>query len=336
MSKSGGLKHLIEEKLETPVFLVMLPFMVATAAEVFSGGVFDLPHLLGPAFAVWQIVRGLGLGFGSETLTVIAGRSWRAWLREAVDVKTRSGLSKVQRTTHVADAEAHAKRSLVFMCIGAGSSIFAGLSYYISNGSHMTVWAIINDVVATGIITAVVLYIGVFRDRKADDDTEEMVNSVQSGLSSAVDAATTRFRQGIATDTDIALIAEVLPPNLQTKFRRAVAKEVAGEVWSSGKLRMALGYGNDATKTRKLNDEIRRLERSHVPGVRKGPDGKTWQIPRSVVMDTWGEEIAEVKVRARLLNGHSSTVISGVPAPSPDVHRSLSGDVPDVQAMAAS
>lgn len=333
--RRGGLKRVIEERLEGPVFFVVLPLMVASAAQTFSGGVFNLPRLLGPLFPAWQVGRGLGLGFGSETLTVIAGRSWRAWLREASEIKTRPGLSKLQRRILSAEAEAHARRSFIFMIVGVGASLFAGGSYYLSSARTMTPADLVNDLVATAVISAVVLYLGVFRDSKSDDATEEMLSGIQSGMNQAVDGAILRFKDGIASDVDISLIAENLPAQMQAKFRRAVAKRVDGEMWTTAMLRAALNYGNDSTQARRLNSQVRKLAEKSELGLQRGPDGKSWLIPRAVVMDVWGESIGEAKALARMLNGRSSVTAPEMPSPAPDVIRMFPGRDPGMSESVA-
>ena len=327
--RGGGLQRLIEERLVTPVFCVVLFFAVTTAAETFSGGVIDLPHIMGPLFGVWQVIRGLGMGFGSELLAVISGRSWRVYKRDEAEIREQRGLSKVQRTARAAHAKSKARENMIAMFVGICGSIYASAIYYIKSASHVKTLDLVSDIVATILATAVLLYIGVFKDSKAEDQAEEMVAGIQSGVTDSVHGAIDRFKQGVASDVDLALIAEHLPEQDRVKFRRAVAKKVDGEMWTTAMIRQALGYGNDSTMTRKVNAKVNQLSRQSELGLRRGDDGRSWLIPRHVVMDVWGEEIGAAKAMARLLNGRSSVSSSDAPTPTPDVIRMFPGRDPD-------
>lgn len=333
--RRGDLQRLIEERLVTPVFCVVLFFAVTTAAETFSGGVIDLPLLMGPLFGAWQVIRGLGMGFGSELLAVISGRSWRVYKREEVEIRERRGLSKVQRAARVAHARSKARENMIAMIVGICGSVYASAIYYIKSASHVHALDLVSDIVATILATAVLLYIGVFKDSKSEDAAEEMIAGIQSGVNDSVHGAIGRFKQGIASDVDIALIAEHLPEQDRVKFRRAVAKKVDGEMWTTGMIRQALGYGNDATMARKINAKVNQLSRQPELALRRGDDGRSWLVPRGVVMDVWGEDIGAAKAMARLLNGRSTMMGPESPGNSPEVLRMFPGRDPGVSESVA-
>lgn len=304
--RGQGLKDIIEHKLEAPVFFIVAVMMVIRAAQIFSGGALTMSRWLGP---VWwprfEVATGLGLGLGSEMLMTLAGRSWRNWQREASEIASRPGLAKVQRTSLVNQAKANAKHSFVFMWIGAGASLYTGVGFLLSNstsGGHIDLGAALLDTITCALITAVILYLGVFRETTGMDDTQAALAELDSGMNAALNAAVERFKRGQSTEQDERFIAEHLPPHRQAKFRRAIAKANKGRLWKASQIREALGMGNDARVIRDLNRQINLLAKTPENGLTKAEDGRTWLIPHAIVMDTWGEQMAEYaalrKIRA--------------------------------------
>lgn len=299
----ASLQHLIETKLETPVFLIVTATMITRTAQIFSGGALVMSALLGHYYPAFEIVTGLGLGLGSEMLMTIAGRSWRNWDNEATDTAARAGMSKVAKDAFVKRAQSNAHHSKIVMIIGMGASLFAGLSYLFTNsGKPVTLatlgdpgfWInVIVDLVAVAVVTTTVFYLGVLKETRGQSDAEEALSELDEGLNDAVSAAIARFRDGKQSPVDEKLIAEHLSPGRKAKFLRSVAKVNKGKVWTAGELRKRLGYGNDATRIRKLNQAINILARDPENALEKGPDGRTWLIPVSVVFEHWGDEIAQ-------------------------------------------
>jgi hypothetical protein len=298
----ASLQHLIEHKLETPVFFVVTFTMITRAAQLFSGGALVMSALLGRYYPAFEIVTGLGLGLGSEMLMTIAGRSWRAWENEATDTAARTGMSKVAKDAYKKRAQSNASHSKLVMFVGMGASLFAGLSYLFSNsGKPITAatladpqfWInVLVDLVAVTVVTTTVFYLGVLKESRGMSEAEEAISELDEGLNDAVKAAIARFREGKQTPTDEKLIAEHLSPGRKAKFLRSVAKVNKGKVWTSGELRKRLGYGNDATRIRKLNTAINALAKEPDNGLEKAADGRTWLIPVAVIWETWGDEIA--------------------------------------------
>lgn len=306
----GGLGHIIETRLEGPVFAIVASMLVIRSAQAFSGGVLVMAHLLGPRlFPTFQIVTGLGLGLGSELLMTLAGRSWRSWGREATELAARPGMSRAQRTAYVAQARAQAHHSWLFMWIGAGASLYTSVSYLITNavasGAAINWGALFTDVVSTAVITAFVLYVGVLREHRTTDETQEALAHLQEGMDTALDAAVGRFSAGTYSDIDVRLIGEHLPPNQAAKFRRAVAKQETGRTWTAAQIRAALGIGSDARAIRELNRAINKLAADPQNGLDRGPDGRTWAIPHRVVMEQWGEDIATYTAMRKIGSGHT-------------------------------
>lgn len=288
-----NLQQLIESRLEGPVFVVVTFTMIVRAAQMFSGGALIMSHLLGSHYPAFEIGTGLGLGFGSEMLMTIAGRSWRAWSNEVTDMEARPGMSKAARQAHVSRAKQNASWSRSVMFVGMGSSLFAGLSYLILNG-NLTVWAVVTDLMAAAVVTTTVFYLGVLKEaRSGQSEAEELIAELDESLNDAVQAAIRRFRDGTQTDKDEKLIAEHLSPGRKARFLRAVAKVNKGRVFTTTELRKRLGLGNDATKIRKLNKQINLLAQEPDNALEKAPDNKTWLIPARVVYEVWGDEIAQ-------------------------------------------
>jgi hypothetical protein len=334
---SGGLKAIIERKLEGPVFLITALMMVIRAAQVYSGGALVMSRVLGPFFPAFESVTGFGLGAGGELLMTIAGRTWRGWRKEALEIETRPGLNAKQRKALIKAANEQAGHSKAFMIVGACVSLYTGISYLWENSSHGSgfSWgAALSDVAPTIIITAVVFYLGVLRDMKDESAQEAALAALDGGMTDALLAAVERFKAGISTDKDNRFIAENLPPHQAAKFRRAVAKATQGEQWTAAKVREAAGLGNDPATIRALTRQIAALAREPENGIEKAPDGRTWLIPRAIVMDTWGELIAERNIRARDAArqpiGQSDAAPPALPVPEPVAVQTDSGAFPAV------
>lgn len=343
--RTGGLSSLIEGRLETPVFLVVSSTLVIRAAQTFSGGTLVMAHFLGPLFPPFEAITGLGLGLGSEMLAAIAGRTWRHKQREAAEIASRPGLPKVQRTSLVRRAEAEARHAFAFMCVGIVSSLYTGISFLISNslasGGRFDWGAAATDLITTAVITAVVLFLGVFKEPASADATQALLADIDDGMNAALHAAIARFTAGLSTDADHRFIAEHLPAHRAAKFRRAVAKVETGRMWKAADIRRGLGLGNDAKGIRDLNRQINTLAKTPENGLEKAADGRTWLIPHRTVMEVWAEEMARQSVRmegsagqpmtpARTLNGGSIMYSSGAEASLPDTHRADAGLVPEL------
>lgn len=289
MKPHKGLKDIIEHRLETPVFMIVGVMMVIRAAQVFSGGALKMSQWLGPVwFPRFEVATGLGLGLGSEMLMTLAGRSWRNWQAQGAEIASRSGLSKIQRTSYVNEARQNARNSFWFMLVGAAASLYTGISFLLSNGGDA-----FQDTMACVVITAVVLYLGVFRETGGQDETQAALAELDAGMNDALAAAIDRFKRGASTDQDNQFIAEHLPQHRQAKFRRSVAKANKGRMWKASQIREALGLGNDARLIRDLNRQVNALAKTAENGLAKAEDGRTWLLPHAVVMDTWGEQMAE-------------------------------------------
>jgi len=290
--KRASLQNIIENKLETPVFFIVTLTMVIRASQIFSGGQLIMSRLLGSNYSAFEIATGFGLGIGSEMLMTIAGRSWKGWGNEEVEVKSRSGLTKAMRDAYAKKAKDNASWSRGVMFVGMACSLFAGLSYLFTNGGT-DAWSVVTDLVATVVVTTCVFYLGVLKEnRNAMSDAEEAMAELDEGLTDAVRAAIQRFRDGKQTPVDEKLIAEHLSPSRKAKFLRAVAKINKGKVWTTAELRKRLGIGNDATAIRRLNKRVNQLAGDPDNGLEKAGDNKTWLIPARLVFEEWGEDIA--------------------------------------------
>ena len=300
--KRGSLQNLIENKLETPVFFIVTMTMVTRAAQLFSGGALVMSAVLGKYYPAFEIVTGLGLGMGSEMLMTIAGRSWRNWGNEATETAARTGMSKVAKDAYKKKAQDNSNHSKIVMFVGMGASLFAGLSFLFTNSGHPITRAtlqdpqwwfgFVSDLVAVVVVTTTVFYLGVLKENRGMSEAEDAISELDEGLNDAVKSAIARFRDGKQSPVDEKLIAEHLSPGRKAKFLRSVAKVNKGKVWTAGELRKRLGYGNDATRIRKLNLAINTLARDPENALEKGPDGRTWLIPISVIFEHWGDEIA--------------------------------------------
>lgn len=334
-----GLKDIIEHRLETPVFLIVAVMMVIRAAQQFSGGALIMASWLGPVwFPRFEIATGLGLGLGSEMLMTLAGRSWRSWLQQATEIAARTGLSKIQRTSYTREAQANARYSQRFMWVGAGASLYTGVSFLITNSTvtgHFDLGEAIADVVTCAVITAVVLYLGVFRETTGQDEAQAAIAELDHGMNGLLNAAIERFKSNTATEQDERFIAEHLPPHRQAKFRRAIAKANKGRMWKASQVREALGIGQDARLIRDLNRQVNLLAKTPENGLTKAEDGRTWLLPHAVVMDTWGEAMAEYAAMRRIgalpasdasstMHGQSDITPPALPTLPPDDARSLS------------
>jgi len=296
-----GLQHMIETRLEMPVFLIVSFTMVIRASQLFSGGTLVMSQLLGKNYFIFEIVTGVGLGLGSEMLMTIAGRSWKGWDEEATETEARPGMSKVARVAYVKRAKTNAAWSQRVMFVGMGASLFAGLSFLFTNsGKPITLatfsdpawwFTFISDLVATTVVTVCVFYLGVLKENRGMSDAEEIIAEIDDGLNEALRAAIERFTNGVQTSVDEKFIAEHLHPSRKAKFLRAVAKQNRGRVWTTKEIRKRLGIGNDATQIRNFNRKVNDLSKEPDNMLEKAPDGKTWLIPNWVVQDTWGDEI---------------------------------------------
>jgi hypothetical protein len=318
-----NLQHMIETRLEVPVFFIVTCTMVIRAAQMFSGGALVMSKLLGSNYAAFEIATGVGLGLGSEMLMTIAGRSWRAWGNELTEIEARPGMSKQTRAAYVRKARETSSWSQRVMFVGMGSSLFAGLSYLFTNSgggaalSNPAWWGTaFTDLIACAVVTTTVFYLGVLKEaRSGQTEAEELLAELDESMNEAVRAAIGRFKDSQQTEKDEKLIAEHLSPSRRAKFLRAVAKANSGRTWTSAELRKRLGLGNDASKVRKLNKQINALASDPDNGLEKAADQRTWLIPVHVVFAEWGEEIAahdaeELAMRRPAVGGVSDSAVA--------------------------
>ena len=347
-SPSRGLKDVIEHKLETPVFFIVAAMMVIRAAQIFSGGALVMARWLGPVwFPRFEIATGLGLGLGSEMLMTLAGRSWRSWLQQATDIASRPGLSKIQRTSYISEAKRNARYSFWFMIVGGISSLYTGVGFLLTNSTtngQLDKGQAFQDVITCAVITAVVLYIGVFRETSGQDETQAELAKLDASMNAVLATAIEHFKNGTSTDQENLYICEHLPQHRQAKFRRSIAKANKGRMWKASQIREALGIGQDARLIRDLNRQINLLARTPENALTKAEDGRTWLIPHAIVMDTWGEAMAEYAAMRRigalpvpqvtqladeplLAIGQADTAPSELPGTVPTLHRTTTDSI---------
>ncbi len=319
-----------EQRLSRVVFIVVAAMMVIRAAQQFSGGMLNMSGLLGPVwFPRFEIISGLGLGLGSEMLMTLAGRNWRNWLAQLTEIAARSGLSRIQRTSYLNEAKRNAIYAKRFMWVGMGASLYSGVGFLLANssgkGGGFDLGQVLLDLVTCSVITAVVLYIGVFAEFAAPDETKATLAELDKGMDAALAGAVERFRAGTHTDVDVRFIAEHLPPHRQAKFRRAVAKQNTGRMWKAAQIREALGIGQDARLIRDLNRQINQLAKTAENGLSKAEDGRTWLLPHAVVMDTWGEAMADYQAMRRI--GAAATLAPAAPDVSSEAPATTGGQL---------
>jgi hypothetical protein len=199
----------------------------------------------------------------------------------------------------------------------------------VAAGGRFDWGAAVTDLVTTAVITAVVLYLGVFKEPGASDEMAGVLSELQDSMNAAVRAAVARFADGRHTDVDVKLIAEHLPAHQAAKFRRATAKATAGRMWKASQIRANLGLANDARAIRDLNRKINTLAKNPDHGLERDVDGRTWLIPHALVMELWGEDMAAFAVTGaamdRALIGGSSRRIAAPDPVTPVTRRAMSG-----------
>ncbi len=331
--RHANVAEFVEHSLEKPVFLVVFVTLILRAAEKFSGGAFTL-RFLGPFYRPTLGAIGLGLGAGSESLAAVAGRSWRGWRREALEIETRQGLRKADRAALLKEARFNAGVSFAFMVVGIIASEYAGIAFLLDNAAgHVDLAAVVNDLVVTSVITGVVLFFGVFKEAKEQGRDAALLEGIEDGMNGAVLAAIERWRGGTYTDQDTGLILEHLPPHRRNRFARAVAKKNDGRTWTLPQLLRALGLAGDDTARKRLSNTLVKLARNPAHGLEKDAQNK-WVIPHWLVMQEWGEAIALRTVQhqdgsssdaPRTLGGSLGGLIPGGPALAPVALRSTSG-----------
>lgn len=300
-----GVQRIIENRLETPIFFIVTAMLLVREAQPLSGNAFVLSRLLGRLFQPFMIVNGIGMAVGSAMLFTIAGRNWRNWRAEALDIVTRSSVSRLQRLALVAHARENVRISFVFMLLGALISVYNGVAFLISNNTstRVTVGQYVADFAVAFIMLVVMAYIGVFRERHQVEETSALVMQIEGDLNDAVRQAIARFGRSQHTDSDVVLISQYIPPHKRSMFLSATRRAAKTRVWTSTQLREALGITANTPPARELNRQVNLLAQDTVNGVHKADNGRTWLIPHSTVMDRYGQDIARVELKREYEHG---------------------------------
>lgn len=304
------LQNWLEEKAQGPVYAMAVAAMVLRAALFYSGQGTAFEKMVG-AFGMGLIngVTAIGLAMGGELLGSISGRSGRRNKAEAAEAAMRTDLKKEQRAALAAMYEAKAKTDFTFMYIGLLASFAAAMSYMLTSNPDHGLVAVGGEFVLTGLLLAIITYLGIFLDVKRKDRSQEHQEMAIDLSGQVVHEAGQRIIEHSHTIQDVRLFAGQLPKVARDRFLAAFASETPNDpMWTTTDLANWLGCNHSAGK-RQLTRKLQRLQTAGQP-ITKNERG-SYQLLRSTAILNFAEDFT-----AALAGGQVTPSVRTVPRPS--------------------
>lgn len=278
----------------------------ARASSFYSGGALSLPHLLGPSgMAIFDAVSGLGIAFGAEMLSSIAGRAWRRNKRLAREALALPNMKRSERENRRAEYLELALVDRAGFFIGVGGTICAAFGFLLTANSDHSVATLLFEALVTLILVSVATYLGVFNTTPRTDPGQSAQAQAIEIRGAVTDAAGGRIATGIYSPDDVYTVASQLPRGDREQFIAALVRpDVDDPLWGTREMCDWLGVADlpseqdEQAARRRLTRLLAKLAKEDVR-IQKNDKG-LYQVPRSLALVYLADlftELQRAKVR---------------------------------------
>lgn len=285
-----SLQEWLDTEASKYAWALLLISIVGRGASFYSGGALSLPHLLGPrGMSIFDGITGVGIAFGCEMVSSIAGRAWQRNLQTAQDA---SGLSNVKARERVAlEKRALAKATLDFraMCLGIAGSVFAAFMFLFTANADHSIGTLLDEALVTTLLVGMMTYLGVFNTTPRSDPGQIATAQAMEIRGAVTDQAGRRIATGVYSPDDVYTVAGQLPKGDREKFVAALVRpEPDDPMWGTREMADWLGLAqlpseqDEAAARRRLVRLLARVARDDAR-VQKDAHGK-YQVPRSLAL----------------------------------------------------
>lgn len=285
---------------------------VGRAASFYSGGALSLPHVLGPlGMAIFDIISGVGLAFGAEMLSSIAGRAWQRNTALAHEVMGRPNLKRQERESDKARYLAKAKIDLAGMVLGIVGTICAAFMFMFTATADHSLVNILNELLVTVLLVGIVTYLGVFNTTPHTDPSQTATDQAIEIRGAVADQSGRRIASGVYSPDDVYVVAAELPRGDKEKFIAALVRpEPDDPMWGTREMSDWLGLADlpseqdEAAARRRLVRLLAKYAKEDAR-IQKNAKGQ-YQVPRSLALTYLADLYIELHRAARRLPGGSS------------------------------
>lgn len=289
-----SVKERLENQAIGPLFLVLIVSFMTRSAQTWSFGAFTLAMLpLGIRHAI-DAITGLGMAASLEILSSAAGAKWFKCMDEEIAMRYNSNLSRQERESQAHIISVHKWTNLIFMLIGALSSMGAGLYFAISETGNSSVGGVLFDMLVVVVLTAAVLYFGIVYEPAKPDKEKIALERLEDQVATIFESIVDKVRGGTFTNQDINALQAQLPKHKQVRLDALKVFDGSVETWDTARITKALGKADDPDGQRDIRRRIQAASKD--PGLKLHKNGNKWVVPLTSVMVIFKEDIERLLV----------------------------------------
>lgn len=279
--------------------------VVSRGASFYSGSAAALTRLLGVlGMRIFDGVSGIGIAFGSEMLTSIAGRSWQRNSAAARMALGDANLKRAERASECARYQHQARIDFIGMCIGIFGTTVSSFMFMFTGSADHSFATVANEVMVTIMLVAVMVYLGVFNTTPHADPAKIAQGQAMEIRSATTDAAGQRIASGVYSPDDVYAVAAQLPKSERDRFIAALVRpEPEDPMWGTREMADWLGLADLATEQdeaaarRRLIRLLAKVAKDDAR-IQKNEKGQ-YQVPRSLALTYLAEFYIELHRAAR-------------------------------------
>jgi len=310
-----SLQEWLDTEASKYAWAVTFASAAARASSFYSGGALSLPRLLGPfGMAIFDGVSGVGLAFGAEMLSSIAGRAWQRNTRLSRDALMAPNMRRSEREALRLQYQDRAKLDFAGMCLGIIGTICAAFMFMFTANPDHSIAAILNELLVTVLLVGITTYLGVFNTTPRADPAQLAQAQAMEIRGAVTDAAGRRIASGVYAPDDVYTVASQLPRGDKEQFVGALVRpDVDDPLWGTREMCDWLGLADlpseqdEAAARRRVTRLLQKAARDDAR-IHKNDKGQ-YQVPRSLALVYLADlyiEFQRAKVSHRRVTGESS------------------------------
>lgn len=304
-----SLQEWLDTEASKYAWALLLVSIVGRGASFYSGGALSLPHLLGPrGMSIFDGITGVGIAFGCEMVSSIAGRAWQRNEQTANDAASLTNVKARERAAIEQRARSKARLDFRAMCLGILGSVFAAFMFlFTANGDH-SIGTLLDEALVTSLLVGMMTYLGVFNTTPRSDPAQIATAQALDIRSAVTDQAGRRIASGIYSPDDVYSVAGQLPKGDKEKFIAALVRpEPDDPMWGTREMADWLGLADlpteqdEAAARRRLVRLLAKVAKDDAR-IQKDAHGK-YQVPRSLALTYLAELYIELRRGNRPVGG---------------------------------
>lgn len=285
-----SLQEWLDTEASKYAWAVTFASAAARASSFYSGGALSLPKLLGAfGMAIFDGVSGVGLAFGAEMLSSIAGRAWQRNSRLAREALMQPNMRRIEREALRLQYQDRAKLDFAGMCLGIFGTICAAFMFMFTANPDHSIAALLNEALVTLLLVGITTYLGVFNTTPRVDPAQTAAAQAMEIRGAVTDAAGRRIASGIYAPDDVYAVASQLPRGDKEQFVGALVRpDIDDPMWGTREMCDWLGLADlpseqDEQAARRRVTRLLAKVAKEDARIQKNDKGQ-YQVPRSLAL----------------------------------------------------